>query len=366
MRQLSVLIKPVSGTCNMRCSYCFYTDVMTHWRMPKAAVMSEETLEAVISKSLEEAEESCTFGFQGGEPVLAGLTFFEKVVEFQKKYNRKNLPIQNLLQTNGLLIDQNWAIFLRKNRFLVGVSIDGPADLHDRNRRDWMGGKTFARAESGIRILQEYGVDVNVLSVVTSYSIGREKEIYEYFRENGLHYQKYIPCMPPLFMEAEKWGHVPTAFQYGMFLIELFKIWREDRKRGISVYIRFFENILSVFGGGMPELCGMCGHCTNQYVVESDGSVYPCDFYVLETYVLGNLRYDSFRNLSFKQSKTHFIADSMKIHPECALCKWKGLCPECRRERQGRRLEQLGKNRYCQAYKMLFEYIVPQILDGNL
>ena len=166
MRSIHLLIKPASGMCNLNCRYCFYHDIVEKREQRSYGFMSEETLEVVIEKALCYAEQDCTIAFQGGEPTLAGLDFYKKVVEFQKKHNRKGVRVHNAIQTNSMLLDGQWADFLRENHFLVGISLDGVKEMHDCNRLDARGEGTFGRVMDAISLLERHGVEYNVLTVV--------------------------------------------------------------------------------------------------------------------------------------------------------------------------------------------------------
>ena len=198
MRSIHLLIKPASGMCNLNCRYCFYHDIVEKREQRSYGFMSEETLEAVIEKALRYAEQDCTIAFQGGEPTLAGLDFYKKVVEFQKKHNRKGVRVHNAIQTNGMLLDGQWADFLRDNHFLVGISLDGVKEMHDCNRLDarWEG--TFGRVMDAISLLERHGVEYNVLTVVNRQTAARATRIYNFYKRNGLKYLQFIPCLDPL------------------------------------------------------------------------------------------------------------------------------------------------------------------------
>ena len=363
MPPLTVLSKPASGDCNLRCRYCFYQDETQRRETPSYGVMSVQTLEAIVKKVMEYADGQCTIGFQGGEPTLAGLDFFRAYIDLVKKHNRKGLEVAHTLQTNGTLLTEDWAVFLKQNHFLVGLSIDGTACIHDQLRVDAVGRGSFARVWRGKELLQKHGVDFNVLTVVTQQASAHASDIYEFFVENDLLFHQYIPCLAPL--DAEGCGqYAVTAEAYSQFLCELFDRWYEDQLRGTQVYVRYFENLAGMLLGYPPENCGMCGHCVNQYVVEADGGVYPCDFYVLDRYRLGNLTTDSFEDLNRSAQQSGFIQDSLKVEPECLQCNLSGLCRGgCRRDRQRADMQTLGKSCFCAAYKKFLPYAVPRLME---
>lgn len=362
MPPLSVMIKPASGACNMRCRYCFYADEMRLRQKPSYGMMSEKTLEQVIRKTLEQAQGACTISFQGGEPTLAGLHFFEKAVEFQKRYNHNNLMIHNAIQTNGLNIDDEWAAFFAKNHFLVGLSLDGPQEQHDRYRVDASGNGTYQSVLKASRTLDAHDVEYNILSVVTKQSAKSINKVYSFFAREKLDYQQYIPCMDPLQEPVGKQPYSLSVQNYGDYLCRLFDLWYADAEKGKFRYNRTFYNYLMMLQGMEPESCNMCGNCSIQYVVEADGSVYPCDFYALDEWKLGNLNTDSFAQLDEKRLELGFLQQSRKIPEECSACRWYTLCRVgCRRDRELLDNGDLGKNRYCKAHLRFFDYAVPRM-----
>jgi len=357
MPPLNLLIKPASGRCNMRCKYCFYADETARREVKDYGVMREDVLETVIQKALSYADYKCTFGFQGGEPTLCGLDFYRRVVELQKKHNIKNVVIENALQTNGLLINNDWAQFLAENKFLVGLSIDGSASVHNKNRVDAKGEGTLSRVLEAARLLEKYKCDFNVLTVVTDATAQKIDLIYDFFTRHNLRWQQYIPCLDA-FGEEDGWL---TAEGYTVFLKRLFDRWADDVMNGRFIYIRQFENYVGMLLGRPAESCGMMGCCSMQYVVEADGGVYPCDFYVLDQYRLGSLRDQSFEEVDEKRREMRFIEASMEKDEACYKCPWHPLCRGgCRRDRDDGD-GQLKRSRLCAAYQEFFPYALPRL-----
>lgn len=359
MPSLSLLIKPSSGGCNVRCKYCFYHDEQLNRETFSYGFMSEETLEVLIQKALEYATVHCSFGFQGGEPTLRGLDFFRRAVELQKKYNIHHAEIANAIQTNGLLIDNEWASFLHENHFLVGLSLDGAKDIHDQNRLDAEGKGTFNRVLQAAQKLSAHKVDFNLLTVVTNSTADSIGRIYHFFRRSGLLYQQYIPCLDPL---GEVRGSSPyslTPEKYAKFLKTLFDLWYRDVTEGRFIYIRYFENLVAMLLGRRPESCGLGGQCAIQNVVEADGSVYPCDFYCLDQWRLGNIREQGFQALKSCETAQRFLQEGCSGREECKNCAFLPLCRGgCRRDR-----EPLGAggNYFCSAYQEFFSYALPRL-----
>lgn len=361
MRDMTIMIKPASGNCNLHCEYCFYSDEMANRKKSSYGYMSEETLELVISKTLSQAEGSCTFAFQGGEPTLCGIDFFRKAIALEEQYNTNHVQIYNAVQTNGYSLDGQWAQFFTENQFLVGVSLDGGPKVHDYYRKTASGKETFLRVMKGISFLREAGAQFNILCVVNDRSARRIRQTYGFYRRNGFHYLQFIPCLDPL---GEPPGSRPYSLKpevYGEFLIQLFELWHRDLQRGEQPYIRQFENYVGILLGRRPKACDMVGHCGKQYVTEADGSVYCCDFYVLDEYRLGNFHDHTLEEMDRAREEKHFIEESL-IKPEaCQECQYASLCRGgCRRTRQ----EENGYRQYfCKSYQMFFEHCLPDLVE---
>lgn len=359
MPPISVLIKPASGNCNMRCDYCFYYDTMAKREQPSYGFMSTETLAAVLSKVLSEAEGSCTIAYQGGEPTLCGLDFFKRSVEIQNQYNVNGVTIHNALQTNGYQLDQEWAEFFVKNDFLVGVSLDGGPKVNDCYRKTPQGEGTFLKVMKNIEMMKKAGVEFNILSVVNGKTAPAIKKTYAFYQKNGLSYLQFISCLDPLGEPPGEREYSLSPQAYGRFLIELFGLWYNDLKQGRQPYIRQFENYIAILLGQMPESCDMRGICGVQYVVEADGSVYPCDFYVLDRCRLGNFRQHTVTEIDRVREEHGFIQKSLLKAKACGSCRYAGICGSgCTRTR----LEEQGHHQYfCEAYRMFFAACLPDL-----
>ena len=373
MRSIHLLIKPASGMCNLNCRYCFYHDIVEKREQRSYGFMAEDTLEAVIEKGLAVAEQGCTISFQGGEPTLAGLDFFKTAVALQKKHNKRGIPIHNAIQTNGLLLDESWAEFFRENNVLVGISLDGVRDTHDLNRLDSRGEGTFHRVMDAIRLLESHGVEYNVLTVVNRQTAHRAAKIYNFYKRNGIRFLQFIPCLDPLGESHGQKAYSLTAEDYGTFLCNLFDLWYRDARAGTACSIQLFENYVEMLLGFPPSACGLSGVCGMQHVVEADGSVYPCDFYVLDRYRLGSLRTDSFEQINLRRKEIRFVERSMTVAPDCKICPYKAICRGgCRRHRPINPDGSLGKNIFCESYRKFFAYAGPRLAElarmaaGNL
>lgn len=352
MPAASILIKPSSSNCNMDCKYCFYKCLSSNREQYSMGFMSEQTLETLVKNAVEYADGYLTFAFQGGEPTLRGLDFFRKAIELQKKYNPGNLVIENTMQTNGILINKEWAEFFRDNRFLIGLSLDGTRKLHDGARFDVSGNGTFERVMCAAETLKRYGVDFNILTVVTELIAQKASALYRFYKRNGFSYVQLIPCMN----EGGRNQYAVTAESYGRFLCEFFDLWYEDFRKGDIMDVRMFSNLAQMTVGYPPEECGMNGCCSCYFVVEGDGSVYPCDFFCLDEYRLGKVE-QGFDNLIQSSIVTKFIDESKQMAAECIKCPYVSLCRGgCRKLRQTFADEGLGKSIFCESYRMFFEH----------
>jgi uncharacterized protein len=269
MQQMSALIKPVSGACNLRCKYCFYRDEMGH-RQTVFGRMTEDTLERVLKNLMSAGAQSTVVGFQGGEPLLAGLAFFEKAVALGDKYRMPGSMVLYTVQTNGTLIDEKWAAFFAEHGVLVGLSLDGIKAVHER----WRGKNTFDRVTEAARLLDTYRVPYNIVSVITEPFAGNIEEIYRSYARHGYRYLQFIPCLDPLGEKAGVHKYSLQCATYGTFLKKLFDLWWADLERGREVYIRTFNDWIGILKGRRPDCCTeRILHDEN--VVEADGAFFP-------------------------------------------------------------------------------------------
>lgn len=354
-----IMVKPASGLCNMRCRYCFYADEMNHRQQASYGIMSQETMECVVRKTLAQAAGGCTFAFQGGEPTLAGLDFYRKWLQAEEMYNEKGIPISHALQTNGSLLDQEWCDFLARHRFLVGLSVDGIKATHDAFRKGAQREDTYFRTLEAAGRLNQTGVQFNVLTVVNSRTAPKIRRIYEQYRKMGFAWQQYIACLDPLGEKQGRQEYSLTPESYGQFLIDLFELWEIDVKRGEQPYIRQFENYVGILLGQEPESCEQRGYCSRQTVVEADGSVYPCDFYVMDSYRLGNLVTDDWGTIEGRRRELQFSEHSLDHAQTCRQCQYFRICRGgCHRHREQPGTAE-GENYFCQSYRMFFDACLP-------
>lgn len=364
MPALSMLIKPASGNCNLRCKYCFYYDVIHKREVTNYGMMSEDTLEALVKKAFDYAENRVTFAFQGGEPTLATLDFFKKFIAFIEKYNTNKIEVHKALQTNGMIIDDEWAKFFYENEFLIGLSLDGHKDVHNYYRIDAKGDGSFNQIMKTYQVFDRYKVMYNILCVVNRHVAKHPRKIYNFYKKQGFEYLQFIPCLDELNDEPGQNPYSLTPELYEGFLKSIFDLWYEDFQAGRGISIRMFDNILQMILGYPPESCDMNGHCSVNAVVEADGSIYPCDFYVLDEWKLGNIReLDLVDIVRCDRAKT-FIQESVNTDPECKTCEFYRICRSgCKRHKEPKVDGNYGKNYFCATYKGFYKYTLPRFIE---
>jgi uncharacterized protein len=361
---ISVLIKPASSKCNLNCKYCFYHDVASNRTVADFGFMSLRTIEIIIRKVLQFASGYATFSFQGGEPTLCGIDFFQSVVELQNKLNINNVSINNCIQTNGFLINNKWAEFLHDNNFLVGLSLDGPRDLHDKYRVDNKGKGTYDRVIQTSALFNQHKVEYNILFVVTSLIARHPDKLYNYFKTNNFNFLQFMPCIDPKDNERGVHDYSLNPESYAFFLKRFFDKWCVDFMGGREVSVRYFDNLVRMVMGMPPEMCSLLGSCQCQFVFEADGSVYPCDFYVTDEWKLGNIYENELLGLYKSENCTRFIESSLYPASICHNCKWKLLCRGgCRRDRDNPNIKELERNYYCESFYEFLEYAYPRLID---
>ena len=329
MKHLTVMIKPASSLCDMHCSYCFYNDVAASRHKASLGLMSRETAAAMLKNIFCELEpgDHITFAFQGGEPGLAGLEFFSYFADEAKKLASPAVKIHYAFQTNGLMIDEDWCRFFKAYKFLIGLSLDGDAALHNRNRRDNQGKGTFGAVMKAKRLLDRFKVDYNILCVLTSENARRAHKIWDFILREEIRYIQFIPCLEPLD------GQAPTALtseKFYRFYSDIFLRWKKEADKGNLVVVRLFEDLAALLLAGRPVTCGLSGGCKPQIIVEADGLVYPCDFYVLDKYLAGDLTKHTVREIFDALVKSTFLEESRQMrtypHPQCMDCSHNSWC----------------------------------------
>jgi len=351
----SVLVKPAGPDCNLACQYCFYRGAASLYPDEPIHRMSDDVLESLICQYMAIAGPMASFGWQGGEPTLMGLPFFEHVVELQRRYGVRGQTVSNGLQTNGVLIDEAWARFLAEWKFLVGLSLDGPAEIHDHYRCDHGGHGTHARVLEGLRYLQHARAETNVLCMVTDVSVARAEELFHYFVDLGLRWMQFIPCVEL----APAGGWQPYSLdvtEYGRFLCVLFDLWHDGVGLG-RTHIREFEELLINVTTGRPPNCVQSDHCGDYVVIEHNGDVYACDFHVTPEWRLGNLMETPLLELVNSPAMDRFAAAKRQWDRSCTACPWLALChggcPKYRVDATG---APARKTCFCSANLALFEH----------
>ena len=361
MKNLNLLIKPASSSCNLRCRYCFYYDVADNREVKNYGIMNDDTLENMVKKVFDDVEYSANFAFQGGEPTMAGIEFFEKFHKFVEKYNTKKIIVNFSLQTNGTLLNKKWLELFKKHNYLIGLSLDGNKEMHDTFRIDAKGEGTFSRVLKAAKMMKKAEVEFNILCVVNKLIAQNGKLVYNFFRNNGFRYYQFIPCLDSLSCSEEK-DYTLTAEDYGKFLDETFNLWYEDMMSGKRISVRHFDNYTKILLGEEPEACDMVGHCNMNAVLESDGSMYPCDFYVLDEFKVGNINESTFEELFKSEAEMRFLRTSLAVDEKCKVCRYFKICRGgCRRHKE-LTAEGNYENRFCESYKYFFEKNIDKMI----
>ncbi len=352
----SLLIKPAGPDCNYACRYCFYLKKSDFFSNQTIHRMSTGTLEELIRQAMIQSSGPINFCWQGGEPTLMGLAFFEKAIEFQKKYG-PGKQVGNGLQTNGLLLDGEWLSFLKRYRFLVGLSLDGPEHVHDRFRTTKSGAGTWKQTAAQASRLLEYGVSTNAMAVVNPYSVRFPEEIYNYIKSLGFSHMQFIPAV-----QNPGTDNQMNPDLFGNFLITLYQLWRNDFQNGSpSISVRFFDSLFFTYVDMTAPDCTLMEECGRYLVIEHDGSVFSCDFFVEPAWKLGNVRDNTLLQMINSEKQQTFGKLKTRLHQNCRSCPWLrhcfGGCPAERTVGDGPcRLSHL-----CEGYKLFFNYA-----DGDL
>lgn len=355
MPEAMVMVKPVSGACNMRCRYCFYCDEMARREIPLYPCMSEATLEVLVRRTFAYADGRVSFAFQGGEPTLAGAAFFEAFMRFVRMYNVRGLPVIKAVQTNGLHLSEELIELFAREGFLLGVSLDGIQETHDANRRDSTGAPTFDRALANLNRMRARGVACNVLCVVSSDVARRPRDVYDALAP--YEYLQFIACLDRL--DGGAGAYSLRAEDYLSFLRETFDRYARDQLRGRKISIRAFDNYVGILLGMSPENCAMCGACVPHFLVEGNGDVYPCDFYALDEWKLGNVNETPLHRLAASPLMREFVERSRRVPERCGECEWYLLCRNgCARERDAD-----GLYIWCDVMRRFFEYSYPRLRE---
>ncbi|OHD73669.1 MAG: anaerobic sulfatase maturase [Spirochaetes bacterium RBG_13_68_11] len=387
----TIMAKPAGPACNLACEYCFYREKSSLFPTGAATRMSPEVLESFVRQYIgSQPRGEVTFAWQGGEPTLLGLDFFQRVVALQARC-AEGRRVKNALQTNGVLIDERWAAFLAEHAFLVGVSIDGPPQLNDRFRRDPAGGPTADRVLRAVEALKRARVDFNTLTVVNRRNAERPLEVYAFLKEIGSTFLQFIPLVeriprrgageragataapgralagPPGSEGAEGAAVAPWSVEparYRDFLCAIFDRWvREDVGR---VFVQHFEAVLSAWSGRGSGLCVFDERCGTALVLEHNGDVYSCDHYVYPEFWLGNIIETPLNELARSAAQTAFGEAKRNTLPsQCRECAVRFACNGgCPKHRFVRALEgEPGLNYLCPAYRGFLDHAGPLLQE---
>ena len=384
--RLHVMAKPIGPTCNLDCDYCYYLSKQGLLGIKHGAQMSDEVLETFIRQYIEEQNyKEIIFSWQGGEPTLLGLTFFEKVVALQKKYCPKHKRCENDLQTNGTLLDDEWCAFLAENGFLVGLSVDGPRELHDAHRKNKAGEGSFDKVMNAARLLRKHGTPFATLSCVNRDTGQSPLEVYRFLRDEvGSKRMQFIPIvepklfrdtapqrwpaesMPALGSSAAKPGTQDSVVEdwcvdpddWGEFLCTVFDEWYK-KDRG-EIYVHYFDAAVETWMGRVNPLCTQAPMCGKGLAMEQDGNVYACDHYVYPEYATGNIMDKSIKEMAFSENQEVFGKLKEGGLPQyCRDCKYEFACfGECPKNRFIKTPSgEPGLNYLCSGWKKFFAHI---------
>lgn len=364
------MAKPVGDACNMKCGYCYYSDKSSVYNESGSRLMTESTLDLFIRRYIEaQSGEEIVFTWHGGEATIRPLDFYRKAVELQKKYGGGR-TILNCLQTNGTLLNEEWCEFLHDNGWLVGISIDGPADFHDEYRLMKGGEPSHSKVMQAIKMLKKYRVEWNAMSVVNDYNVEFPEEFYRFFRNIGCRYLQFTPIVErrrkgcrdvsSVDEEGDMTPESVTPEQWGEFLCRIFDMWvREDVGR---IFIQIFDATLANWAGEMPGICTLAPTCGHAAVMEYDGSVYSCDHFVFPPYRLGNVADQSLIEMMMSGRQIAFGEAKLKSLPrQCKECRWEFACHgECPKNRFAFTADgEPGLNYLCEGYRRYFSHVAP-------
>jgi uncharacterized protein len=357
-RPLYVMLKPVGAACNLRCSYCYYLDKKNLYPESKSYLLSNELLAKFTKDYLEsQTMQQVLFTWHGGEALLRNIDFYKKALALQKQYGR-GIQIDNSLQTNGVLLTDEWCRFLKDNNFLVGISIDGPEHCHDRYRRGINNEPSFQKVLRGIELLKKHGVEYNAMAVVNDYNVNYPLEFYRFFKSIDCRFIQFSPIVEHINGQPASWN-VPAS-RWGNFLIAIFDEW--VRRDVGQFYIQYFDSTLANWIGADPGTCILARYCGHAGVMEFNGDVYSCDHFVFPSYKLGNIRQKTLTEMMYSPEQTQFGRDKYTQLPrQCKECDvlfaCHGECPKNRiiRTKDGEE----GLNYLCEGYRKFYKYTAP-------
>lgn len=358
-----VMAKPTGSLCNLECAYCFF--LKKDRLYPGSNFhMTDEVMENYIQQTIEaQRVPRVTIAWQGGEPTLMGLDFFKRVMQVEKKYQKPGLQIENTLQTNGIILDDEWCQFLHDNNFLVGISLDGPREMHDAYRRDKKGQPVFDKVVKAVRLMQKHEINFNILCTVNAVNSQNPLQVYKFFRDElGARYLQFIPIVERDNESGYQEGIKVTdrsvrPEQYGRFLIEIFDEW--IRRDVGKMFMLIFDGVLASYVRGYSSLCIFRPICGDGVALEHNGDLYSCDHYVEPNYFLGNIQRIPLVDLVGSEKQRKFGSDKSKTLPNyCKECKFLFTCHgECPKNRVLNTPEgDPGLNWLCAGLKEFFKH----------
>ncbi len=357
---LAVMAKPVGSRCNMRCAYCYYLEKGKYSRNEKQTRMSFDLLERLIRQTIAASPGPVvSFTWHGGEPTLAGMDFYRKALELERKYLPRGWEAWNNLQTNGLLLNEGWCRFLKENRFDVGLSIDGSAEVHDANRRLIDGSATFERVRTSIRRLRDAGIEPDLLCTVNAVSEQKPLEVYRALRDTQCGWVQFIPVV---IRDAKGGTDLRSASPegYGRFLTAVFDEW-VTHDLGI-LDVQLFAEMARIMAGGEASLCWMSPVCGHVLIAEEDGAVYSCDHFVDPEHRLGTLLESSLSRMAQSEFQRSFgLSKRDTLTGECRACPSLRFCNGgCPKDRFGLSTDgQPGQYWLCSGLKAFFAHAEP-------
>lgn len=369
---LYLMAKPTGSLCNLRCDYCYYLEKKDFYKKSSIHRMSDELLERFIKEYIEaQPMPEVLFTWHGGETLLRDLSFYKKVVKLQHRYGCGR-SISNSLQTNGVLLTEEWCRFFRDNNFLIGISIDGPEHCHDKYRKKIDGDGSFSKVMHGVELLQRYGVDFNTLSVINDYNVNYPIEIYHFLKDIGSQFLQFSPIVERLdadenlklqLPESENGELAPWSvdpLKFGNFYIKIFDEW--VKKDVGNVFVQLFDATLACWVGMQPGVCIFSETCGHAGVMEFNGDVYACDHFVFPQYKLGNIYTTPLLTMMLSEKQLRFGQNKRDALPsQCLQCEYLKLCNgECPKNRISTTLSgEKGLNYLCKGYKMYFRHVAP-------
>ncbi len=376
-----VLAKPIGPICNLDCEHCFYLVKEKLYPDTRSFRMSEATLDQFTRQYIEGQPENApevNFAWQGGEPTLLGVKFFQRAVELQEKYKRPGLRISNSLQTNGVLLNDKWGAFLHEHNFLVGISIDGPEELHDRYRRDRKGRGSFRRVMAGLESLKKHEVEFNTMTVVQNDNGDHPEAVYDFLKEVGSRFFQLIPIVEPEGNGKVSYRSVGPE-QYGYFLNRIFDRWLEEEDVG-TIFVRDFDMLLGLIMGQLSSVCVHAETCGLAAAIEHNGDLYSCDHFVNPQDLLGNVALgvpglgvappaspsgsprQALSEMIDGGKQTNFGRDKRDALPRCCReCRFLAYCyGGCPKDRLVSAPDgEPGLNYLCAGYKLFYSHTLP-------